>query len=63
MLFSLEEVIETISAVGVETFDIRTITCGTGGIFARSSALTPTSWLRLSSLKAGCVPSATIKSS
>lgn len=28
MLFSLEEVIETISAVGVETFDIRTITCG-----------------------------------
>ena len=28
MLFSLEEVIDTISAVGVETFDIRTITCG-----------------------------------
>lgn len=28
MLFSLEEVIETISAVGVETFDIRTISCG-----------------------------------
>ncbi len=28
MLFSLQEVIETISAVGVETFDIRTITCG-----------------------------------
>lgn len=28
MLFSLEEVIETISAVGVETFDIRTITVG-----------------------------------
>ena len=28
MLFSLEEVLETISAVGVETFDIRTITCG-----------------------------------
>jgi uncharacterized protein (UPF0210 family) len=28
MLFSIEEVIETISQVGVETFDIRTITCG-----------------------------------
>jgi hypothetical protein len=28
MLYSIEEVIETISAVGVETFDIRTITCG-----------------------------------
>ncbi|MBU1105065.1 MAG: PFL family protein [Candidatus Riflebacteria bacterium] len=28
MLFSLEEVIETISAVGVETFDVRTISCG-----------------------------------
>lgn len=28
MLFSLDEVIETISAVGVETFDIRTITLG-----------------------------------
>lgn len=28
MLFSIEEVIDTISAVGVETFDIRTITCG-----------------------------------
>lgn len=28
MLFSIEEVIETISAVGVEAFDIRTITCG-----------------------------------
>lgn len=28
MLLSIEEVIETISAVGVETFDIRTITCG-----------------------------------
>lgn len=28
MHFSLNEVIETISTVGVETFDIRTITCG-----------------------------------
>lgn len=28
MLFSLDEVIETISAVGVETFDIRTVTLG-----------------------------------
>ena len=28
MLFSFDEVIETISQVGVETFDIRTITCG-----------------------------------
>ena len=28
MLFSLDEVIETISAVGIETFDIRTITVG-----------------------------------
>ncbi len=28
MYFSIDEVIDTISAVGVETFDIRTITCG-----------------------------------
>ncbi|NLM18083.1 MAG: PFL family protein [Candidatus Riflebacteria bacterium] len=28
MLYSLEEIIETVSAVGVSTFDIRTITCG-----------------------------------
>ena len=28
MYFSIDEVIDTIRAVGVETFDIRTITCG-----------------------------------
>ncbi|HNV71536.1 MAG TPA: PFL family protein, partial [Candidatus Ozemobacteraceae bacterium] len=28
MVFTLEEVVETVAAVGVETFDIRTITCG-----------------------------------